>query len=37
MLGFIPFAHYMGGNPVEEDKCWMQWVHEYIGKPRLLH
>lgn len=37
MPGFIPFAHYNGGNPVEEDEHWMQWAREYTGKPRLLH
>ena len=29
---FIPFAHFEGGNPAEEDERWMRWANLYIGK-----
>ncbi|KAI1796743.1 hypothetical protein LXA43DRAFT_879098 [Ganoderma leucocontextum] len=33
---FIPFAHYGGGNPPEEDERWMQWANQFVGKGLLV-
>ena len=29
---FIPFAHFEGGNPAEEDERWMRWANLHVGK-----